>query len=253
MTHVLALVTAKGGSGKTTLARGLLGAADGRGLRTGFLDTDRTENTHRWARRAHEQGHWSADIEAYQATDPLEVDELVRDIVDAGDLDLLIVDTPGDASGIHEAMFGLGDLVLCPLNLTAEAVDTAVLTANSHYRIRQGLEPGERIALFRGVINAVERDPAWPYRRQLIRLESRDLVGDGEAPPVERFPLLGTRIRRRTAYPEIEELGLLDRVIAAKLARRERAGVGHLAEARDEMARLLDECLAIMDQAEETA
>lgn len=194
--------------------------------------------------------HWSADIEAYQATDALEVDALVRSIVDAGDLDLLIVDTSGDASGIHEAMFGLSDLVLCPLNLTSEAVDTAVPTANSHYRIRQGLEPGEHIARFRGVINAVERDFAWPYRRQMIRLETLPLVGDGETPPVERFPLLTTRIRRRTAYPEIEEQGLLDRIIAAKLARRDKAGVGHLAEARDEMARFLDECLKIMAQQE---
>ena len=247
MTHLLALVTAKGGSGKTTLARGLLGAADARGLRVGFLDTDRTENTYRWATRAYDLGQWSPDIEAYQATDPLEVDQLIRDIAGAGDLDLLVVDTPGAASAIHEVMFGLMHLVLCPLTLTAEAVDTAVLTADSHHRIHAGLRDGERIAHLRGVINVVEKNPAWPYRRQQLRLETTPLVGDGEGPPTALFPLLATRVRRRTAYAEIEEQGLLHRVIAAKRAQGVRAGVGHLAEAHDEMDALLDECLDLMD------
>ena len=118
MTHVITLMTAKGGSGKTTLARGLLGAADARGLAVGFLDADKTTNTYGWAVRANDLGNWNPKIEAYQATDAAEVEELVGDVLDDGDLDVLIVDTPGDASAIHEALLGSSSLILCPLTMT---------------------------------------------------------------------------------------------------------------------------------------
>ena len=248
MTEILTLMTAKGGSGKTTIARGLLGAASSQGLKVGFVDTDKTENTYSWARRAYDRGHWDRAIEAYHTTDPRQLKSMCDDFLIDADLDLVIVDTPGDASAIHETMLGLSDLILCPINLTAEAVNTAVRTANFHYRQRVKVAEDE-IACFRVVINRMQTTMARPYRRQLERVLEEPLMGDGSDPPAERLPLLETRIKDRAAYAEIEDEGLLDRIIAAKSSATERIGVRHLVTARDEMAALLGECRSIMKEA----
>lgn len=245
MTDVLALMNVKGGSGKTTIARGLLSVADARGLKVGFVDTDKTANFYEWAVQAHRHGLWSEAIEAHHIRDATKLDKLISEIRDEADLDLLIVDTPGDASAIHEVMFGLGDLVLCPTNLTALAVDTAAKTANSHYRLRQRIGDLDAIARFRLVVNAVDGRLTWPYRKQLLRIQNEDLVGDGTAPPVERFALLHTHVKHRSAYANIEGEGLLDRIIATK-TRRQHIEHVHLLEARAEMNALLDECLALI-------
>lgn len=246
MTQVLTLMSAKGGTGKTTIARGLLGIADGRGLKMAFLDTDKSGNAYEWARRAHRHGHWNKAIEAYQSLDAQGVHDLIVDIVDNSDLDLLIVDTPGHAVMIHEVLLGLSDLVLCPLNLSAGSIDTAIQTANRHYALRRQVDDVDSISRFRAVINATESKWSWPHREQHLRLQEEFLVGDGKSPPVERMPLMDTRVRRRSAYLEIESKGLLDMIIAAKHARGDTIGFDHFVQARDEMATLFDECLAIM-------
>lgn len=245
MTEVLALMNVKGGSGKTTIARGLLGVADARGLKVGFVDTDKTANFYDWAVQAHARGHWSEGIEAHQVRDAAKLDKLITQIRDEGDLDLVIVDTPGDASAIHEVMFGLGDLVLCPTLLTAQAVNTAAKTANSHYRLRQKIGDLDAIAQFRVVLNDVATRLAWPYRKQLLRIQNEPLVGDGTAPPVERLACLRTSIKHRSAYADIEDEGLLDRLIASKTPAQQ-INLVHLVDARDEMGALLDECLALI-------
>lgn len=245
MTDVLALMNVKGGSGKTTIARGLLGVADARGLKVGFVDTDKTANFFDWATQAHARGHWSDAIEAYHVRDAAKLDKLVTEIRDEGDLDLLIVDTPGDASAIHEVMFGLGDLVLCPTVLTAQAVNTAAKTANSHYRLRQRVGDLDAIARFRVVINSVDTRLTWPYRKQLLRIQNEPLVGDGTAPPVERLACMTTSVKRRSAYADIEDEGLIDRMIASKTP-SQRLHQTHLIDARDEMDALLDECLMLI-------
>lgn len=246
MTQVLTVMSAKGGTGKTTIARGLLGVADGRGLKMAFLDTDKSGNAYEWARRAHRHGHWNKQIEAYQSLDAQGVHDLVDDIVQNSDLDLLIVDTPGHAVMIHEVLLGASDLVLCPLNLSAGSIDTAIQTANRHYVLRQDVDDIDSIARFRAVINATEAKWSWPHREQHLRLQEELLVGPAKGEGVERMPLMETRVRRRSAYLEIESKGLLDMIIAAKREQGVTMGFDHLVHARDEMAALFDECLAIM-------
>lgn len=244
MTDVLTLMNVKGGSGKTTIARGLLSVADARELKVGFIDTDKTANFYEWATEAHTRGQWSETIEAYHVRDAKKLDQLVTEIRDEEDLDILIVDTPGDASAIHEVMFGLGDLVLCPTNLTAHAVGTAAKTANSHFRLRALAGPGA-IAQFRVVINAVDAKLTWPYRKQLRRIQTEPLVGDGISPPVELLQCMQTAVRRRSAYADIEDEGLLDRIIRAKTSTQQ-IHLKHLHEARHEMDALLEECLTLI-------
>jgi len=94
----ISLMNQKGGAGKSTVARALLSAADGRGMRCAFIDADQTGNLANWAMRASENGLWSTCIDGYQSIDPDEVEEIVDEIEAEREVDLLIIDTAGDAS-----------------------------------------------------------------------------------------------------------------------------------------------------------
>ena len=93
--QVITLINQKGGAGKSPLARGLLSAADARGMRAGFLDTDKTENLVQWAGRAAASDTWSDRIEGFKTLNAAEARDTVLDLDEEGGMDLFIVDTPG--------------------------------------------------------------------------------------------------------------------------------------------------------------
>ena len=250
--RVITMMTQKGGSGKSTIARGLVGAAEARGLSVALLDTDTTENTLDWATKAAQGGFWNHDIAVFQTLNAREVDPIVREIEeDEESVDLLIIDTPGDARDIHEACLGLSDLILCPINLSEQAINTALKTVDFIERARATVEDPSQVGVLRVVLNLLDsRAPASVLRQE--RRVREDLMVTGAADrPTSRLPLMRTEIRRRAAYVEMEEKGLLGRMLEPGGRRdvtRRRPGLrhdGHLIAAHEEMNRLLDECLEL--------
>lgn len=254
--RVITMMTQKGGSGKSTIARGLVGAAEARGLSVALLDTDTTENTLDWATKAAQGGLWNHDIAVFQTLNAREVHPIVREIEeDEEAVDLLIIDTPGDARDIHEACLGLSDLILCPINLSEQAINTALKTVNFIERARASVEDPSQVGILRVVLNLLDsRAPASVLRQE--RRVREDLMVTGAADrPTARLPLMRTEIRRRAAYVEMEEKGLLGRMLEPG-GRRDvatrRPGLrhdGHLIAAQEEMNRLLDECLELTSAA----
>lgn len=252
--RVITMMTQKGGSGKSTIARGLIGAAEARGLSVALLDTDTTENTLDWATKAAQGGFWNHDIAVFQTLNAREVDPIVREIEEDDDepVDLLVIDTPGDARDIHEACLGLSDLILCPINLSEQAINTALKTVDFIERARASVDDASQVGALRVVLNLVDaRAPSSVLRQE--RRVREDLMVTGSADhPTSRLPLMRTEIRRRAAYVEMEEKGLLSRMLEPGGRRdvtRRRPGLrhdGHLIAARDEMNRLLDECLQVI-------
>ena len=253
--RVITLMTQKGGSGKSTIARGLVGAAEARGLGVALLDTDTTENTLDWATTAARGGFWNHDIAVFQTINAREVDAILREIEadDEEPRDLLVIDTPGDARDIHEVCLGLSDLILCPINLSEQAINTAVKTVDFVERARAGLDDPTQVGALRVVLNMLEARSAASILRQERRVREELMVTGAAGRPVARLPLMRTEIRRRAAYVEMEEKGLLGRMLEPG-GRRDpttrRLGLrhdGHLIAAQDEMNRLLDECLEVVE------
>ena len=129
--QVITLINQKGGAGKSTLARGLLSAAEARGLKTGFLDTDKTENLAQWAGRAAAAGNWDDAIAGFKTLNA----EEARDI-------------------------GLVDLVVPHDELRAKTMELAEKIASmSPLTVRVGkeaLRASERMAIEEGIL--YERD-----------------------------------------------------------------------------------------------
>lgn len=249
--QVITLMTQKGGSGKTTIARGLLSAASARpDIRVGFLDADMTTNTLRWGTRANDNGFWDLGIQAYAALNVTDLKEIIEELdeVEEDDeedppLDLLIVDTPGDARDIHVMMFGLSDLIIVPLTLTRVALDTGIDTASF---IHQTQEAYGQVAPYRGLLNGLDKDPDAAVREELHRVRTEPLIQNEDGSPASKFPLLKTEIRTRAAYREMESKGLLNKVVDRKSEPGERLQRRHIQQALTEMTELLDECLEIM-------
>ena len=203
--RVITLINQKGGAGKSTIARGLLSAADARGLRAAFVDTDKTENLVQWAGRAAANGNWSDGIAAYKTLNPAEAREIVLDLDDAEDgpeasgPDLCIVDTPGDATELHDRLATVSDLVLCPIQPSTSDLATAVGTANWMYRMRARVDDPARLPPFRAVINRVGPRPTKTEGGVMVYARTSRLVGDGVSPPPRSC--VSCRARSSSATP----------------------------------------------------
>lgn len=248
--QVITLINQKGGAGKSTLARGLLSAADARGMRAGFLDTDKTENLVQWAGRAAASDTWSDRIEGFKTLNAAEARDTVLDLDEEGGMDLFIVDTPGDASELHDMLATVSDLILCPIQPSTSDLSTAVGTANWMYRMRTRVEDPAQLPAFRSVINRLGSKPTKTESRVMIYARSNKLVGDGESAPVEKLRILPSYIQQRDAYRRMDEEGLLGQMIRSDQARKEKffKNPKHLRDALAEMDDFLGLCLAVMEE-----
>jgi len=243
----ISLMNQKGGAGKSTVARALLSAADGRGMRCAFIDADQTGNLASWAMRASENGLWSTRIDGYQSIDPDEVEEIFDEIEAEREVELLIIDTAGDASRDHDSIATVSDLVLCPILLSKSDLDTARGTANYLFRMRDrasdpALLPEFRIALNKVTPRATKGDA------ELIRtIHAHPLVGQSDDDPVEHMKILPATLQKREAYRTMDFEGLLGRKLA-RLNETTQAFLRnpkHLTDAIAEADAVLDACLQI--------
>ena len=250
--HVITLINQKGGAGKSTLARGLLSAAEARGVRAGFLDTDKTENLVQWAGRAAAAGNWSDNIAGYKTLNAEEARDTVLDLDEEGEIDLFVVDTPGDATQLHDLLATVSDLILCPIQPSTSDLATAIGTANWMYRMRARVEDPGQLPAFRAAINRVGTKPTKTEARVMIYARTNRLVGDGESPPAEKLRILPRYVQQRDAYRRMDEEGLLSRIIRADQARKEQffKNPKHLRDALAEMNEFLSLCLAIIEEEE---
>lgn len=248
--QVITLINQKGGAGKSTLARGLLSAAEARGLKTGFLDTDKTENLAQWAGRAAAAGNWDDAIAGFKTLNAEEARDIVLDLDEEGEIDLFIVDTPGDASELHDLLATVTDLVLCPIQPSTSDLATAIGTANWMYRMRARVDDPARLPPFRAAVNRVGTKPTKTESGVMVYARTTKLVGDGEGPGAEKLRFIPRYIQQRDAYRRMDEEGLLGRMIAADQQRKEHffKNPKHLRAALAEMDEFLTQCLTTMEE-----
>jgi hypothetical protein len=68
--------------------------------------------------RAAGQGTSPEDVVVFHTLDKAEARAVVLELDDDGDIDPLLVDTDGTASGMHDAVATDSDLVHCPMQLS---------------------------------------------------------------------------------------------------------------------------------------
>jgi chromosome partitioning protein len=136
---VVSLGGQKGGTGKSTVAQGLVVEAERAGVSAILADMDETQQTSlRWAERRKQAGI-KPKIDA----------RLMRKIMDIGDLallcDLLVVDTPARADENVLTLARLSHLMVIPTGTNIFELEPAVMLMHKFWHCR--IEPPQRLAL----------------------------------------------------------------------------------------------------------
>jgi chromosome partitioning protein len=117
---IITIASSKGGAGKTTAARLLLGHAARHGMKAAALDADFNCSLRDWIRQ-HE-----APFEVCAEIDETKIVPAVSELHERHDL--VVIDTAGAAAQTTIFAIGCADLVLVPLKLSAADVTEAVRT-----------------------------------------------------------------------------------------------------------------------------
>ncbi|MDH7641153.1 ParA family partition ATPase [Sphingomonas oryzagri] len=159
--RTIAVISQKGGAGKTTLAIHLAAEAAKAGLSVLILDTDPQATASQWS-------EWRGEGVEPEVVDCASPPLLPRKIAQAAELgaDLVVIDTPPHADAMARAACSLADLVLVPCRPQAFDLTAVATTADL---IRAAGKPA--FLVFMG----------GPQRAPLTYKEATELVqGDGK-------------------------------------------------------------------------
>ncbi|MBR1172017.1 ParA family protein [Bradyrhizobium liaoningense] len=120
--HVLALVTQKGGSGKSTLSVGLAVAATQCAERVALIEADAQGTISKWKER---RDHPYPRVE--RVTDPAEIDPLITRLKAEG-VWLAIIDTAATTNSLALRVIACADLCLIPARPSPADIEAAIPT-----------------------------------------------------------------------------------------------------------------------------
>lgn len=127
--NILAIVSQKGGTGKSTLAFSLAVAAEQQGVRTSIIDMDPQGTTKKWYGRREADG--GPEVNALTSTQLEPAMPLLR----KQGIQLVIIDTPGaDTPGVTAAI-QIADLCLIPARPSVADIEASAPTVSAIHRL----------------------------------------------------------------------------------------------------------------------
>lgn len=183
---IITIATSKGGAGKTTLARLLVGTLSQWGYKVGAVDTDLN----------HTLTDWVTTLSKYPVMVEHELDEtkivpIVSKLQDANDV--VVIDTAGAASQATIFAIGCADLVLVPVQTSSADVVEAIKTMNL---IKSAGLMMKRDVLARVVLNAHQ-----PNTNLSAHVE-KELAK-------AKLPVMKTKLQRLVAWQEMSFTGVV--------------------------------------------
>jgi len=138
---IITIATTKGGAGKTTLARLILGRSALSGLKTAALDADSNHTLTDWVSTAAK-----SPITVRHELDETKIVPLVAEL--HGSHDIVVIDMAGAASQATIFAIGCADLVLVPIAPSAADIVEAIKTVNLIVArvVLTAVQPGTNIA-----------------------------------------------------------------------------------------------------------
>lgn len=239
--QVVTTVSFKGGVGKTTILMALASAAAERGERVLLIDTDQNGPMSEWKSTGETNGYWSDNVtvETHLAFDTLHKSVLAHD--DAGDTDLLLIDSKGGRSEFHNALVQIVDLVLVPTRPLKVDADQVVTTLEWMHKMNgEGIETAPAFVIFSAI-----RPPS-----QL----SPDMVQIRDA--LMRAPHMQSQVPERLTFNNMQSRGLLPEIARSYASDPDPLVRGQSRPYKNalvECGKLLDEVRARINEAEHEA
>jgi len=231
---VIAAMSRKGGSGKTTLSRALISAAVAAGRRVLLIDTDSTGVLGAWHRRAEVLGLGSTLLKSAAVESVAGVNRKIEQVYAADSADFIFIDTAGVGAEWSDGIAVLADHIVTPVMLSASDLDVGAQTANWFETLKSRVDDPENLPRHHVILNMV--DP---------KTTRADAALIEEA--IARFPVIETVMLRRNAYKEMDQKGLLHALALQKQSDPNplmRPHVRHVVEALEEATDILNNILA---------
>lgn len=150
MSRTLALITAKGGSGKSTIAILLADALAGEGRKVMLIDADPQGSVSQWYKTAAARGDRPANIDVARATSDTELSTLLNQPSGHDDR---VIDVPGVADKSLIVAANAADLIIIPARVGAFDAAQAIRTATALAAVARS--QGRTMAPYRLVMNGV--------------------------------------------------------------------------------------------------
>ncbi len=182
---IIAIATTKGGAGKTTLARLILGRSALSGLKAAALDADFNHTLTDWVTTAAR-----SPITVRHELDETKIVPLVSELHEAHDV--VVIDTAGAASQATIFAIGCADLVLVPVAPSSADIVEAIKTVNL---IKSAAQMMRKEIPTRVVLTAVQ-----PGTNIAEHIEKEIAKA--------KLPLLDTRLHRLVAFQEMSFTGI---------------------------------------------
>ncbi|CTQ34454.1 putative crown gall tumor protein VirC1 [Jannaschia rubra] len=227
---VITVMTRKGGAGKTTLTQALMSAAVSRGKRCLALDADPQQGLHRW-------------LDEYARDEPLvtyrqlefaeDLEAAANEAYEAGEVDLIFVDTQGAAGAWADELAAQSDVLVVPMKLGKTDYLITIDTVNWYSGLLDRIDQPELAPPLRVVVSGATAKPTVTEK-------------EFETLAVENFPVLPTYFMFRKQHLDAAAGGFLHNLAEAKRTSKnglERSHVKHFDEAVQEASDILDEIM----------
>jgi cellulose biosynthesis protein BcsQ len=151
---VISMVNAKGGPGKTSLAKILISSGLAANRDVVFLDSDPTGNLTSWKNAAVAAGNWPDNCEGRSVESVPEIIDALNELVEQKFVGLVFVDTPGVGDNATLTLISNSDCVIIPTSLGTDSVATTISTATAVKEHLETLKPEDR-----AVVKIVRNNP----------------------------------------------------------------------------------------------
>lgn len=221
--HVIALMSRKGGSGKSMVAKALASAVVARGQRCLLIDADPTADLTGWHARATRGGAGSPLLSIRTEHEVARIEGIIDEIATAGAADVVVIDTAGLGSRSSEELAVLVDHIVTPALLTETDFSVSMQTLTWFAKLRTRVDDPLALPAHHVVVNGIKARPTAAERALLERV-------------IDIMPILETPLHERPAYVEMDARGPLGSIIEGMRANRNPLRRGHLPRFREALA-----------------
>lgn len=224
---VIAVMTRKGGAGKTTLTRALISAAMSRGKRCLVFDADPQQALARWARKL-------------EISDPLftiepltianELEQKAEHAYENDTADYVFVDTIGAAGAWADDLAAESDAIVVPMMLSDDDLEITTDTYNWYVGLRERADDPDALPTFHVLLSAV------PSKQSKAELAV-------EQAAIQNFPVMDDYFMARKQHKDASAHGFLHTLAQERRDSKfplMRVHAKHFEEALEEASSILD-------------
>lgn len=198
--RVVMVMNRKGGSGKSTLVKGLASAAAARGETVTIFDTDISGSTYQWMENAKRLDNWDPLITVIPTMSVETVSETIDQIYSMPDQEhLVLIDTFGGGAEGQDEMTQNAHLVVVPTKLSRSDVTETTQTLLWHARLKERVEDRSQVPPIRVLVNALPNRPSEAEEAAMGQILST-------------MPVLTQSVMQRAAYLRLDLEGALGRI-----------------------------------------